>query len=85
MNETNKTAWFLSLEKTLGRLAAIAAVVILVIFPLFVRDFYYDILTAKYKFYYITMLAVFAIALIALIICIIRDFRYEDGKNIKKG
>lgn len=84
MNEMNKTAWFLSLEKTLGRLAAVAAVVILVIFPLFVRDFYFDILTAKYQFYYISMLAVFAMALIALLICIIRDFRYEDGKNIKK-
>ena len=39
MKETNTTAWFQSLEKALGKLAAIAAVVILLIFPLYVRDF----------------------------------------------
>ena len=43
MKETNTTAWFQSLEKALGKLAAIAAVVILLIFPLYVRDFYFDI------------------------------------------
>ena len=53
MKETNTTAWFQSLEKALGKLAAIAAVVILLIFPLYVRDFYFDILNAKYQFYYI--------------------------------
>ena len=37
MKETNTTAWFQSLEKALGKLAAIAAVVILLIFPLYVR------------------------------------------------
>ena len=47
MKETNTTAWFQSLEKALGKLAAIAAVVILLIFPLYVRDFYFDILNAK--------------------------------------
>ena len=52
MKETNTTAWFQSLEKALGKLAAIAAVVILLIFPLYVRDFYFDILNAKYQFYY---------------------------------
>ena len=83
MKETNTTAWFQSLEKALGKLAAIAAVVILLIFPLYVRDFYFDILNAKYQFYYITMLAVFVIAFIIFVVHIIQDFRYEDGKNVK--
>lgn len=84
MNETNKSAWFQSLEKAFGKLAAIAAVAVLLIFPLYVKDFYFDILMAKYQFYYIVMLAMFAIALVILIGYIIRDFRYEDGKNVKE-
>ena len=83
MKETNTTAWFQSLEKALGKLAAIAAVVVLLIFPLYVRDFYFDILNAKYQFYYITMLAVFVIVFIIFVVHIIQDFRYEDGKNVK--
>ena len=83
MKETNTTAWFQSLEKALGKLAAIAAVVILLIFPLYVRDFYFDILNAKYQFYYITMLAVLIIAFIIFVFHVIQDFRYEDGKNVK--
>ena len=82
MKETNTTAWFQSLEKALGKLAAIAAVVILLIFPLYVRDFYFDILNAKYQFYYITMLAVLIIAFIIFVFHVIQDFRYEDGKNV---
>lgn len=83
MKETNRTAWFQSLEKPLGKLAAAAAIIILLIFPLYIRDFYFDILGAKYQFYYITILAILAIALITLVIYIIRDYRYEDGKNVK--
>ena len=46
-------------------------------------DFYFDILNAKYQFYYITMLAVLIIAFIIFVFHVIQDFRYEDGKNVK--
>ena len=39
MKETNTTAWFQSLEKALGKLAAIAAVVIFVDFSIVCKRF----------------------------------------------
>lgn len=44
-------------KKALSLLTALFLTAILFVFPIYYRDFYYDILPAKYQFYYVSVLA----------------------------
>ena len=51
----------------------IAVIIILGLFPLYYRDYYYDILVAKYSFYYMTMLGLFGVLLVVSIAALLVD------------
>ncbi len=51
----------------------IGVLIILAIFPLYYRDYYYDILVAKYTFYYVTMLGLFGMLLLISAAAVIID------------
>ena len=58
----------------------IGVLVVLALFPLYYRDYYYDILLAKYTFYYVTMLGLFGVLfLITLAAIIIDGMEYRFG------
>lgn len=51
----------------------IGILVVLALFPLYYRDYYYDILAAKYTFYYVTMLGLFGVLLLVTLTALIID------------
>ena len=62
----------------------IGVLIILAIFPLYYRDYYYDILVAKYTFYYVTMLGLFGVLLLISAAAVIIDGK-EYGFSHTKG
>ena len=52
---------------------SVAVLAILVVFPLFYRNYYFDILQSKYKFYYITMIAMFSVILLLSLAFLVVD------------
>ena len=48
-------------KKIIERVVELAVVILLGIFPLYYKNFYSDIMDAKYQFYYCTVIAVIAI------------------------
>lgn len=67
---------------------SVAILAILVVFPLYYRDHYFDILESKYQFYYMTMISMFAVVLLLSLAFLIVDaleFKAEHAKTcIKK-
>lgn len=55
--------------------------VILGVFPLYYHDYYFDILTAKYKFYWITVLVFLGLCLLAALVFALIDQLEYGGKN----
>lgn len=59
-------------------------IIVLLIFPLFYNNYYFDILNAKYRFYFITIICMLIVCLvITLIVCFIDRMEY-DGYNTKR-
>lgn len=64
---------------------SVAVLAILVVFPLFYRNYYFDILQSKYKFYYITMIAMFSVILLLSLAFLVVDaleFRLVHVKSL---
>lgn len=57
--------------------------VILAVFPLYYQDYYFDILRAKYKFYWISVIALLAVTLVVSLVFCFVDFMEYEGKNTK--
>lgn len=71
-------------KKIYSGIATIGLLCVLLIFPLYYRDYYFDILEAKYQFYYLTMLAMFGILLLmtAIFFCIdCLEFKMQYTKD----
>ena len=58
--------------------------VILGVFPLYYHDYYFDILTAKYKFYWVTVLVFLAACLIASLVFAFIDRMEYEGVHTRK-
>lgn len=84
MEEMKRECWIKILHKKFSIIASIIVIAILVVFPLYFKDYYFDILVAKYQFYYITILVAFAIALIIAILMGIRAMKSAGNVNIKR-
>ena len=70
-------------KKVYAGIIAIAVLCVLTIFPLYYHDYYYDILPSKYQFYYVTMIAMFVIVLLAsLIFMAIEGLDYKFGHTL---
>lgn len=63
---------------------AVFTFVVLVVFPLYYHNYYYDILKAKYKFYWITVVAMAVICLIVALVFMFVDRMEYDGVNTKR-
>lgn len=50
-------------------------IVLLTVFPLYYRDYYYDILVAKYQFFYLTALIMTGIMVLSILYTIVRDYK----------
>lgn len=59
-------------------------VAVLFVFPLYYKDFYYDILPAKYQFYYMSVLALALAVLVTGLVMMIFDLKIYNGMNTKK-
>lgn len=59
------------------------AVIILVVFPIYYRDYYFDIMEAKYIFYWVLALIVIGLCLIAGVWFAFSDAKY-GGRAVKK-
>ena len=57
---------------------------ILFVFPLYYKDFYFDILPAKYQFYYMSVLVLALAALATGLAMMIFDLKMFGGENTKK-
>lgn len=89
-NETmTKEASFSQIcRKIYAGVISVAVLMVLVVFPLYYRDYYFDMLQAKYKFYYITMIAMFAVVLLLSIAFLVIDaleFKLGHLKALFKG
>lgn len=56
---------------------------ILSIFPLYYRDYYFDILNAKYRFYWVSVIVLFFIFAISQIYILHSDKKYHEGYYFK--
>lgn len=63
---------------------AVFTFVVLMVFPLYYHNYYYDILKAKYKFYWITVVAMAVICLIVALVFMFVDRMEYDGVNTKR-
>ncbi|WP_125143149.1 O-antigen ligase family protein [Clostridium transplantifaecale] len=63
---------------------AVFTLVVLVVFPLYYHNYYFDILKAKYKFYWITVVAMAVICLIVALVFLFVDRMEYDGVNTKR-
>lgn len=57
--------------------------IILGIFPLYYHDYYFDILTAKYKFYWVAVIAYLAVCLLASLVFAFIDFMECGGEHTR--
>ena len=55
-------------------IVAVGVLCVLVVFPLYFRYYYFDILEAKYQFYYMVMIGMFAVCLLTVIAFLAVDF-----------
>lgn len=65
-------------KRALSGLAALFLIAILFVFPVYYRNFYYDILPAKYQFYYISVLTLLAGVVITAGVMLVMDV-YQCG------
>lgn len=84
MEEVKSERWIKILHKKFSIIASIIVIAILVVFPLYFKDYYYDILIAKYQFYYITILVAFAVALTIAIVMGIQAMKSVGNVNIRR-
>ncbi len=59
-------------------------IAVLFVFPLYYKDFYYDILPAKYQFYYMSVLALALAALATGLAMMIFDLKMFEGAEYKE-
>lgn len=65
-------------KKIYAGIVSVGVLCTLIIFPLFYRDYYFDILESKYIFYYITMLLLFAaISMMTLIFLVVDALEFQ--------
>lgn len=55
-------------------------IAILFVFPLYYRDYYFDILNVKYRFYYVSVLAMAACVLVTAIVLLVIDLVQFNGR-----
>lgn len=72
-----------SWRKTSANIAGIFTVMILAVFPLSFRNFYFDILVAKYQYYYVGVITAVVVMLAAALIYLCIDFRQYGGENVR--
>ena len=71
-------------EKIYSGMIAIFMCIILAVFPLYYRNYYFDILVAKYQFYWISAVILLVLCLlVSLVLCFV-DFMEYGGVNTKK-
>lgn len=63
---------------------AVFTFIVLAVFPLYYHNYYFDILKAKYKFYWITVVAMAVICLIVALVFLFVDRMEYDGVNTKR-
>ena len=63
---------------------AVFTFVVLAVFPLYYHNYYFDILKAKYKFYWITVVAMAVICLIVALVFLFVDRMEYEGVNTKR-
>lgn len=67
-------------RRALSLFIGLFLVAILFIFPLYYRDYYFDILNAKYQFYYISVLALMGCVIVTALIMLIVDIIQYSGR-----
>lgn len=73
-----------SCQKIYSGIISVGVLLVLAIFPIYYRDYYYDILEAKYQFYYIAifgMLGVLLLVSIAFLVIDALEFKLEYTKG----
>ena len=83
MNEKN--GLIVSWKRVNEIIASIYIVAILAIFPLVFHDYYYDILSVKYMFYYGSVIALVVLILITALIYMhvdARDYQWENTRYV---
>lgn len=81
--ETLQEPW----KKVNQIIASVFTIVIIAVFPLFFRNYYFDILTVKYTFYYGTIIAMAVVMLVVSIIFLYLDksrYNWATIKRLKK-
>lgn len=72
-----------SAKNIFSGIVAFFVIIVLSVFPLYYDNYYFNILKAKYQFYFVTILCMFLVCLIiALVFCFIDRMEY-DGYNTK--
>lgn len=71
-------------KKIFSGVTAVFLCVVFVAFPLYYHNYYFDILVAKYQFYWISAVAYCAVCLISAVIFCILDYKRCNGVNTKR-
>lgn len=64
----------------LSYIVGVFLIAILFVFPLYYKNYYFDILNAKYQFYYISVLSMMGCVVITLIVMLIMDLVKCNGR-----
>ncbi|MGP8314967.1 O-antigen ligase family protein [Enterocloster aldenensis] len=79
-NSKEKNGRLMLLKKILSLIASVMIISILSIFPLYYRNYYFDILDAKYQFYYFTIIGLIIIAILTMIIIISNGEKRDENR-----
>ncbi len=73
-------AFLINGKKVILILTTLFLIAVLFVFPIYYQDYYFDILRAKYQFYYISVLVMFAGVVITALVMLIVDIVQYNGR-----
>lgn len=80
MNENNVIKSWDMISRSI---AGVFIILVLAVYPLSIRHFYFDILKAKYLYYYVGVIAITTIMLITALFFVCKDYRINGSENVK--
>lgn len=74
---------YLKTKKMISVITSFFIIITLVVFPLFYNNYYFDMLKAKYTFYYISVLIMIGLVISVVLVFAVIDMRKYDGTHVK--
>lgn len=82
--EQTADAFSVTCKKIFNGIMSLGIFMLVFVFPLYLHDAYFDVLNSKYQCYYLTVLVVLGLVVIAAIIMLLIDLKEFSGEHTKR-